>query len=371
MKKIGWFKRLFMSYEALKFHFNSQNVTDNSEHDEFVRLKGQYDAVVSASEKLIKEKEERIKLLESSIQSKDFEIDTLRHKTTQLEEKDKQSEKTLQEWREKNVALSNKEIEIKTKIESLQREKESLSQDIFGRLNTLQKIEKTFFGASGNKGKGVLGELQLEALLEKFDLGENFYTKNLMVGSNIVEFAIRSDGEEKKWIPVDSKVLDTDIDSDNQIIMDDAFMKRVEVQVKEIKKYLGKPNTADYGLLVLQNDNIYLEMFRHNPEFFQRMIKEHKVYITSPSSFIQFAWSVSNIIDLFKKVHNESAIYEEIASLLQTVKHIETKLKSTKKEFDLVMERHYPTFENKVMKLEKTLSRNNKELPSVSEEAED
>jgi len=41
---------------------------------------------------------------------------------------------------------------------------------MFNKLKPLEKIEKTFFGKTGNKGKGELGEMQLETILEKSGL---------------------------------------------------------------------------------------------------------------------------------------------------------------------------------------------------------
>ncbi len=184
----------------------------------------------------------------------------------------------------------------------------------------MNKIEKTFFTSSGNKGKGELVELQLKTLLQKSGLDNNIWIENLTVGKNIVEFTIQSGNEDEKWIPIDSKVLETEIDEEtHKIIVDQKYKSKVLAQVKSITKYLGKSNTADYGLLVLQNDEVYMELYNEFPSFFKEVIEEHKVYITSPSSFVQITWSIANIIKIYERVHKDEMIYDQMVSILESV----------------------------------------------------
>lgn len=364
MHKLSWFRRLFMNYESLRLHFASQTNADNNEHDELVGLRAKQVAI----EKNLADNDEYIKLLKHNITELESKIKEYREENISLVERNKRAEADLREWDIKNGEFSKTYSELKAKLDESQKSKENLNQLMSSSFETLRKIDKTFFGASGNKGKGNLGELQLAALLEKSGLGDDFYTTNLMVGQNVVEFAIRSDGEEKKWIPVDSKVLDVEFDEENRIIINDAYLAKVATQAKEVSKYLGKTNTADYGLLVLQSDVIYLDMFHFKPEFFQRMITENKVYITSPSSFIQFAWSVSKIIDIFKKVHSDEKIYTQMSELIDTVRKLGINLQKTQKTFNIAMDTHYQTFEKRTVALEKALDKSGKKLPKLFEE---
>lgn len=344
MTKLSWFKRLFMSWEQLEHYFATSKD----------------DAALSQSLK------DQINLLKQTIVDKDATIADLRaivqRISRELDQIKYEAETKDKELSEKNSSISHLReslAEIKGKLDEKAREQEITKRDINDKLSTLHKIEKTFFAQTGNKGKGELGELQVKSILEKSGLTNDFWTENLQVGSSSVEFAIKS-GSQDQWIPVDSKVLDADVDEENNVIIDDNYAKRVVTQAKEVAKYLGKKNTANYGILVLQSDAIYMKLYEKDPSFFHRVISEHKIHIASPSIFVQFAWSISNILDIYERVHNDEKIYEDMIDALVSVEKFANKLFSVHKDFNVAMNTHYPTIAKRSNDLTKRLVKSDK-----------
>ena len=360
MIKINWFARLFMGWEKLVKHIQSNDKNDQ----EIAVLKKELEMTQESLKEIKKERD----------QINDFLVEVRKEKeefSKQLDDKRKELELNKQKEQDINASLSVslKEIDgLKDKIRNGQNELEHYKREINEKLIPLDKIEKTFFASSGNKGKGELGEMQLKTLLQKSGLDENIWTENLMVGKNTVEFAIQSGDADGKWIPIDSKVLETEYDEETKkIIVNNAYKQKVITQVKQITKYLGKSNTADYGLLVLQNDEIYMELYDKFPSLFKEVIEEYKVYITSPSSFVQITWSIANIIKIYERVHKDEMIYEEIVGVLKSVNRFSHKISSTHKEFNIAMKDHYPAIKNKQEKLLKKLGKEGKikELPNL------
>jgi len=352
MEKINWFRRLFLSWTELVNFINASIKQDDKSKEELIQLKTTN-----------KTNEKRIQDLEKHLE--DFRVER------QNWINDKAELKTAKEEGDKKESLLVKktsEIEnLKDAMAKQKLEMENKWQDMFNKLKPLEKIEKTFFGKTGNKGKGELGEMQLETILEKSGLPlDQFWTKNLTVGTNQVEFAIKS-GVENKWIPVDSKVLEGNINEDGKIIVDETYKKSVLTQAKTIKKYLGKTNTVDYGLLVLQNDEIYMSLYDKFPSFFKETIQEHKIYITSPSSFIQFSWSVANILEIYESVRGDQKIYDDMVDTLGGISRFMKKLGAVHKDFDTVVNSHYPALKNKENKLLKKLLKADKieEIPET------
>lgn len=367
MRKINWFARLFMSWEYLE-----NEILKDADNKELQALKLS-SVKLETENRVYLEKIEDFKTwkaeLTSELQEKVLRIAHLENElqvyqnklTSVLDEKTRVETKSL---------ISEREInELREKLMSSQNEHKQLKNEISRKLDPLGKIEKTFFASSGNKGKGELGERQLKTWLEKSGLAEDMWTENLVVGSTQVEFAIKANINEK-WIPVDSKVLDPEFDENGNFIINDKYKGNVQTQVKEVAKYLSKQNTADYGLLVLQNDNIYIKLFDEYPVFFEQMIKDYKIYICSPSTFIQFAWTMANILEIYKKINKDEKLFDDMVDVLNTVNKLSRSLADTHKSFNIAMDKHYGTLKNRQNALVKKMKKEDKikELPNLNGE---
>lgn len=150
------------------------------------------------------------------------------------------------------------------------------------------------------KSRGVLGEYQLESILEQIltidQYGRNVKTKE---GSNaLVEFAIklpgRGDKDKPVWLPVDSKFPKEDfeslMDAYDQAIPDlieecrKSFVKGIRKCAIDISgKYVDPPNTTDFAILFLPFESLYAEVLR-TPGLFESLQREHKIIITGPTT---------------------------------------------------------------------------------------
>ena len=148
---------------------------------------------------------------------------------------------------------------------------------------------------SNTKTRGVLGEVQLERILEQF-LSPEQYEKNVITkkGSReTVEFAIKLPGKDYDnktvYLPLDAKfplevynkLLDA-YDLQNQAQIDAAsknlerFIKKSAKDIRD--KYIDPPNTTDFGLMFLPTEGIYAEVLKNQSlvEFVQREYKYNR-----------------------------------------------------------------------------------------------
>lgn len=150
---------------------------------------------------------------------------------------------------------------------------------------------------SNVKTRGVLGEIQLGAILEQL-LSPDQYAVNVATkqGSQAnVEYAIRLPGSDGNpvWLPVDAKFP---LDAYEQLLAayDTADAVQVESAVKALKtrvksfakdvqtKYIDPPNTTDFAILFIPIEGLYAELVRAGMvEILQR---EHKVTLAGPTT---------------------------------------------------------------------------------------
>lgn len=153
---------------------------------------------------------------------------------------------------------------------------------------------------SNVKTRGILGEYQLENLLEQLLTAEQ-YAKNVKPRPNlnsVVEFAIKLPGNEDKkqplWLPIDAKFPKEDFehllqayDSADLIQIEDCrknFIRGIRKCAAEISmKYIEPPYTTDFALLFLPFESLYAEVLR-TPGLFESIQREYKIIITGPTT---------------------------------------------------------------------------------------
>lgn len=153
---------------------------------------------------------------------------------------------------------------------------------------------------SNVKTRGILGEYQLENILEQMltpeQYGKNIKTKE---GSNaLVEFAIKLPGKENSdkplWIPIDAKfpredyeVLHDAYEKGDLELIEEArksFTKGIRKFAQDINaKYIDPPNTTDFAILFLPFESLYAEALRA-AGLFESIQRELKVIITGPTT---------------------------------------------------------------------------------------
>lgn len=153
---------------------------------------------------------------------------------------------------------------------------------------------------SNVKTRGVLGEYQLESLLEQILTPEQ-YAKNVKTkpGSNaLVEFAVKLPGRQGSdtplWLPIDSKfpkeAFELLSDAYEQGMPEAIEMHRrtfkngIRLCAQDISsKYIDAPNTTDFAILFLPFESLYAEVLR-TPGLFESIQRECRVIITGPTT---------------------------------------------------------------------------------------
>jgi DNA recombination protein RmuC len=152
---------------------------------------------------------------------------------------------------------------------------------------------------SNVKNRGVMGEVQLAALLEQILTPEQYETNvATRPGSrDRVEFAIKlpgRDGDGPVWLPLDAKFPTEDYQR-LQEAQDAADPAAVEVAAKALEtrirleartiaeKYLAPPATTDFGLLYLPFEGLYAEVLRR-PGLFEALQRDFRVTVCGPTT---------------------------------------------------------------------------------------
>ena len=153
---------------------------------------------------------------------------------------------------------------------------------------------------SNVKTRGVMGEIQLENILEQI-LSAEQYEKNVRTNPNtrdVVEFAIKLPGKETDggvvYLPVDSKfpldayynLLEAYDKADvNEIEQAGRTVEAaIKKSAKDIRdKYIYSPNTTDFGIMFLPIEGLYAEVVRR-PQLLEALQREYKIVVTGPTT---------------------------------------------------------------------------------------
>jgi len=208
----------------------------------------------------------------------------------QLGEMRKTVDEKLQSTLEKRLGESFKQVS-----ERLEQVHKGLGemQSIAVGVGDLKKV------LSNVKTRGILGEYQLENILEQI-LSPGQYSKNVATkkGSQAhVEFAIRLPGKESDqevWLPIDSKfpietyqvLLTAYEEGDKEKIESSlkSMFNAIKNFAKDIsQKYIDPPHTTDFAVMFLPIESLYAEILRH-PDLFESLQRTYKITITGPTT---------------------------------------------------------------------------------------
>ena len=150
---------------------------------------------------------------------------------------------------------------------------------------------------SNVKTRGVLGEIQLGAILEQI-LSHEQYEANVVTkqgSANFVEYAVKLPGDDSGFVylPIDAKfpadaysVLCDAYESGTQADIAQATAtldKRIRSFAKDIHdKYLDPPNTTEFAVMFLPFEGLYAEVVRHS--LFEELARDYKVTVAGPST---------------------------------------------------------------------------------------
>ena len=150
---------------------------------------------------------------------------------------------------------------------------------------------------SNVKNRGILGEMQLGAILSEILAPEQYATnvETIPASGNRVEFAIKlpGEGDGTVWLPIDSKfpgdtysALQSAYETGDKEAVDAAFKEltvRIKASAKDIRdKYVKPPYTTNFGIMFLPFEGLYAEVVNHGlVEELQRL---YQVNVAGPST---------------------------------------------------------------------------------------
>lgn len=150
---------------------------------------------------------------------------------------------------------------------------------------------------SNVKSRGVLGEIQLGAILEQI-LSPEQYAKNVATkkgSQNVVEYAVKLPGDDGAcvWLPIDAKFP---ADAYSQLLeaYESADQAKVDAALKLLKdrvrgfardihtKYIAPPATTDFAIMFLPVEGLYAEVVRAG--MVEQLQRDYKVNIAGPTT---------------------------------------------------------------------------------------
>ena len=151
------------------------------------------------------------------------------------------------------------------------------------------------------KTRGILGEIQLEAILQDILVPEQYATNVATIpgSANRVEFALKLPGEngDTVYLPIDSKFpgdryeeLLNAKESGNREYIESAYKELENViksEAKDIKtKYVEVPYTTNFGIMFLPSEGLYAEVLGRG--LLQKLQREYQVTLAGPSTMAAF-----------------------------------------------------------------------------------
>ena len=167
---------------------------------------------------------------------------------------------------------------------------------------------------SGVKTRGILGEIQLGAILEEILAPEQYDTNVATIPGSTqrVEYAIRMPGADggTVWLPIDSKfpgdayehLLDAQESGDAEAVATarktlDAMVKR---EAKDIcEKYLSVPATTNFGIMFVPFEGLYAEVVSR-PGLIETLGRDYHVNVAGPSTMAAILNSLQMSYQTFK-----------------------------------------------------------------------
>lgn len=150
---------------------------------------------------------------------------------------------------------------------------------------------------SNVKTRGILGEIQLGAILQEILTPEQ-YDENVATrkgSSERVEFAVKLPAGEEGciYLPIDAKfpgdlysnLMDAYDSGDTEAInaAGKALESRIRSEAKDIRdKYIHVPETTEFGILFLPVEGLYAEVVRRG--MVERLQADYKVNIAGPTT---------------------------------------------------------------------------------------
>lgn len=284
------------------------------------------DAIYDASKKLNQDTVNSIKLMSDMInqnqvnmaENQKFQLQQMENRLKTFSMENEQKLENIRSTVEKKLTYmqedNNKQLEnIRTTVDEklqntlenkLNKSFETVSKQLQQVYKGLGEMQNLAVGVgdlkkvlSNLKTRGILGEIQLSAILKEI-LSPEQYEENVATkkGSrNVVEFAIKlpADDDSFVYLPIDSKFpgdtyakLVDAMNSGNKEeieVCSKNLLRTIKSEAKDIHdKYISPPNTTEFAIMFLPFEGLYAEVV--NRGMVEVLQREYKVNVAGPST---------------------------------------------------------------------------------------
>ncbi len=284
------------------------------------------DAIYDASKKLNQDTVNSVKLMSDMInqnqvnmaENQKFQLQQMENRLKTFSMENEQKLENIRSTVEKKLTYmqedNNKQLEnIRTTVNEklqntlenkLNKSFETVSKQLQQVYKGLGEMQNLAVGVgdlkkvlSNVKTRGILGEIQLSAILKEI-LSPEQYEENVATkkGSrNVVEFAIKlpADDDSFVYLPIDSKFpgdtyakLVDAMNSGNKEeieVCSKNLLRTIKSEAKDIHdKYISPPNTTEFAIMFLPFEGLYAEVV--NRGMVEVLQREYKVNVAGPST---------------------------------------------------------------------------------------
>ncbi len=289
-------------------------------------------------------------LRDSSLQSEQ-KLENIRRSMSETLEKMQQSNTVQLENIRKTVDEKLQDTLDKKLNESFKQVSERLEQ-VYKGLGEMQTLASGVGDLkrvlSNVKTRGILGEIQLGAILEHMlspeQYSQNVATKKGSQGN--VEYAVKLPGDDggPVWLPIDSKFpmdayeqLLSAYDAADQAMLDLAIKglrQRVRGFAKDIRdKYISPPDTTDFAIMFLPTEGLYAEVVRAG--LVEELQRDFKVNIAGPTTMGALLNSLQMGFKTLAIQKRSSEVWKVLGSVKTEFDTFADVLEATKKRLDL------------------------------------
>ena len=204
---------------------------------------------------------------------------------------------------------------------------------------------------SNVKTRGILGEVQLGAILEQI-LSPEQYAENVITrstGADRVEFAVKLPGEDERtvWLPIDAKfpadsysrLVDAYETGDAAVIEEAAknLERVIKSEAKDIHtKYIEPPYTTDFGIMFLPFEGLYAEVVRRG--LLDVLQREYKVNIAGPTTMAALLNSLQMGFKTLAIQKHSSEVWEVLGAVKTEFANFSSVLGSARKRLRMADE---------------------------------
>ena len=216
-------------------------------------------------------------------------------------------------------------------------EMQSLAADVGGLKQVL----------SGVKTRGILGEIQLGAILEEILAPEQYDTNVATIPGSTqrVEYAIKMPGADggSVWLPIDSKfpgdtyghLQDAYASGDAQAVENarHALEMVLRSEAKDIReKYVEPPYTTAFGILFLPFEGLYAEVV--NAGLLEVLQRDYQVNVAGPSTMAALLNSLQMGFRSVAIQKRSSEVWRVLGAVRTEFEKFGTTLERTQKRLD-------------------------------------